>query len=43
MSKILPYQLEPEYYSGEEHNEEAFSESEEEENDFSSTESHQTE
>ena len=47
MSKILPYQLEPEYYSGEEDNEEfeVFSESDEEENDssaFSSTESRQT-
>lgn len=45
MSKILPYQLEPEYYSGEEDNEDVFSESEEEENDssaFSSTESRQT-
>ena len=45
MSKILPYRLEPEYYSGEEDNEEVFSESEEEENDssaISSTESRQT-
>ena len=45
MSKILPYQLEPEYYSGEEDNAEVFSESEEEENDsstISSTESRQT-
>ena len=45
MSKILPYQLEPEYYSGEEDNEDVFSESEEEENyssAFSSMESRQT-
>ena len=45
MSKILPYQLEPKYYSGEEDNEDVFSESEEEENyssAFSSMESRQT-
>ena len=30
MSKILPYQLEPEYYSGKEDNKEVLSESEEE-------------
>ena len=45
MSKILPHQLEPEYYSGEEDNEEVFSESEEEGSDssaISSTESRQT-
>ena len=35
MSKILPHQLEPEFSSGEEDNEEVFSESEEEENDSS--------
>ena len=34
MSKILPYQLESEFSSGEEGNKEVFSESEEEENDL---------
>ena len=39
MSKILPYQLEPEYYSGKEDNKEVLSESEEENDSlaFSST------
>ena len=35
LSKILPHQLEPEFSSGEEDNQEVFSESEEEENDSS--------
>ena len=42
MPKILPYQLEPEFSSGEEDNEEVFSESEEEENDFSARSSNES-